>query len=175
MTTAFGANIKKMIFEAEVGKTEKGYVRIATFSTKMSKAVMNFGLKLYNLQNLQEITELIGPSPPKLNFQKNLDELDYVPIVNQKKTIWDPMNEINQGVAKRKLEINRNYDHTEFDLMRLLYGEDEGWFLMFKVMKDEKIQARYAVLLDENMDLNVKAAHKSLKQANKADDRPTKV
>ena len=135
--------IKKRIFEAEVDKTAKGFVRFQTFSTTMSVTVLNFGLKLYNLQNLREITDLIGTKPPKLNFQESLDPVDYMPVVNQKTTVWDPMNEINMAVATRKEAISRNFDHTEFELMRLLYGETEGWYLMFKVIKEEKVTERY--------------------------------
>lgn len=157
--------IKKRIFEVEVGRTAKGFVRIHSFSTTMSVTVINFGLKLYNLQNLREITDLIGEKPPKLNFQAGLDPIDYMPVVSQKTTVWDPMNEINTAVAARKEAITRNFDHTEFELMRLLYGDTEGWYLMFKVIKEEKVNQRYDELKSKNMDLNVKYARKQQQES----------
>jgi len=46
---AFEELIKKRIFEAEVDKCPRGFVRLRSFDMEMSEVALNFGLKLYNL------------------------------------------------------------------------------------------------------------------------------
>ena len=62
------------------------------FNQDMSDPVFNFGLKLYNFQNLNQLSELLGASqlPLPLNEGRNFDP---------------------------------GYEHTEYQLLRKLYGD----------------------------------------------------
>ena len=55
MKEIFQKAIKKKIFEAQVEKFAKGYERLMQFDKTMSMPVLNFGLKLYNIQNKVEL------------------------------------------------------------------------------------------------------------------------
>ena len=55
----------------------------------MSEPVFNFGLKLYNFQNLEQLTQLLGAAQLPESSPKRLDP---------------------------------SYEHTEFELLRKLYG-----------------------------------------------------
>jgi hypothetical protein len=61
------------------------------FNQDLSEPVFNFGLKLYNMQNCQNLLSLLAPSqlPP---------------------------------IAEKR-QLDQNYEHTEFELLRQLYGD----------------------------------------------------
>ena len=69
----------------------------------MSLPVLNFGLKLYNVQNCNQILQML--------------------------------NATSNSVLESTLQLDNRYEHTEYELLRRIYGNDVSKAIQYGITK----------------------------------------
>lgn len=108
------------------------------FDKSMSLPVLNFGLKLYNIQNKLELFQLIGDGT-KLELDPSISEGD---APSSTMSIWQTKEKFKLQRKGAHHLLDKGYDHTEFELLRKLFGHDDAFYLLYRKVTDETIKRK---------------------------------
>ena len=113
----------------------------------MSTPVLNFGLKLYNTQNYEEIIQLMGRETAVFRKELNKGFSVKLPTGEERNSelsqytndrdrmnastlsgainIWQQRQEKNELIQLVKILGDYKFEHTELELLRGLYGDHQ--------------------------------------------------
>jgi hypothetical protein len=104
----------------------KGYVRLAHFdTTTISNVLFNFGLKLYQQQSKHELIHWLGPDHVLIKDAEELSS-SLPQAMFKARSVLARLD--REKLMKRQAwgVLDKNFDHTEFEVMRKMYGDIEA-------------------------------------------------